>query len=568
MARIVSAPRASGGGILAHLVSFVIFLLALSWETQHYARLDGYNPRVLGTPVYARYYQPWASIEWMLEYDFWLHPFDGSGKWLIINSNEYPWSRNAFAAERRRLPWEAGAALASFIALSLCRAGIRKNSDLYGSAAWATGRDLGRSRLTKAQYGVVLGQTKRFFGLPGTLLVHSGPQNVLGLGPPGTGKTDGIARPTLTKTWLYWSAIVFDPADELTRVTAKARAQHTRIRIFDPRNPKTSRYNPLGGIKAGDVDAVRSVLSAYFFDHDLTEMSPDNRIFESRGLALATAVVAHVIEIGTPTLEAAAHYVSDPAWKTEGEMCESLLKSEIPYVQETAAEFARMTDRQRSPFMSSLTDRFELFRLPDVARATAVSDISPADLRIQPTTLYLVVREKDQAALNPLMRLVLTRFLHDLIATPKREGESPILLMIDEFPLLRAPIIEQELATIRKHSIHAVLLAQTLSQIRKSYGPNESISGMCDVRVFFPSLDAATQRLASDTCGQVTRWAESTNRDSAGNISHSISEQGRDLLLPHELADMDRTGEIIVYAKGQRAIKARAVHAHRDKRFQ
>jgi len=214
-------------------------------------------------------------------------------------------------------------------------------------------------------------------------------------------------------------------------------------------------------------------------------MSSDARIFESRALALAVAVTSHTVELGAPTLEAAARYISDPAWKSEAEICESLLKSQIRYVQETGAEFARMTDRQRSPFIATLSDRFELFRSPDVARATGALDVSPADLRREPTTLYLVVRERDQAALNPLMRMVLTRLIHDLISRLPREGEQRILLMIDEFPLLKAPIIEQELATMRKHWIHAVLLAQTLSQIRKYYGPNESISGLCDVRVFF-----------------------------------------------------------------------------------
>lgn len=391
---------------------------------------------------------------------------------------------------------------------------------------------------------------------------------MLAIGPPGEGKTDGIARPTLTKTWLYWSAIVFDPADELTRLTAKARGAHTRVRIFDPRNPQGARINPLVGIAAGDVDAVRAVLAAYFFDRDVSEMSSDARFFESRALALATAVTAHIIELGKPTLEAAARFVVDPTWKSEGEMCDALLKSQIRYVQETGAEFARMTEKQRSPFVASLNDRLELFRTDDVARATGASDITPEDLRREPTTLYLVVREKDQASLNPLMRMVLTRFLHDLTGRLPREGDQPILLMIDEFPLLKAPVIAQQLATMRKYEIRAVLLAQSLSQIRNAYGSNETVSGMCDVRVFFSSVDTATQELASATCGQTTRWTESSNRDSVGKTASTMGEAGRPLLYPHELADMKAKGEIIVYKKGEPPIKARPVRAHADPRFQ
>ncbi len=569
MAKQVAAPKDGRGALLALLVAVAIFLAMLSVETQSIARRAGYEP-ALGQPVIGKFYAPWASYGWMFRFD--LQPNIIAGlltqqPWMLPRPNERPWARAAFAAERGRLPWEAGGSFVLFIVLSILWTRDRKNSDLHGAAGWASARDIRRSALSNAEYGVVLGQRKALFGRPGHLLVHNDTQNVLALGPPGEGKTDGIARPTLVKTWLYWSAIVFDPADELTGLTARIRATTTRVRIFDPRNPEGARFNPLAGIAVGDVDAVRAVLASYFFDRDVSEMSSDARFFESRALALATAVVSHVIELGSPTLEAAARYVVDPAWTSDAEMCESLAKSQIRYVQETGAEFARMTDKQRAPFIASLNDRLELFRSPDVARATAASDVSPMDLRRTATTLYLVVREKDQASLNPLMRMVLTRLLHDLTARLPQEGEQDILLMIDEFPLLRAPIIAQQLATMRKYQIHAVLLAQSLAQIRDTYGANETVSGMCDVRVFFPSVDTATQQLASDTCGQATRWAESMNRDSAGKTAYTMGEAGRPLLIPHELADMKAKGEIIVYKKGERPIKARPIQAHSDQRF-
>ena len=567
LARPVSAPRERGAPFLAFLIAASFLMIALSRETQTIARRAGYSAQ-LGAPLYSHFYAPWASLDWMLKYDWRLNLFaSASSPYPSTIGTETAWAREAFAAERRRLSWEAAGAFVLFLALSIMLPDARKNSDLHGQARWATGRDLRRSALTRAQYGVTLGQTKRLFGLPGTLLIHNDTQNVLGIGPPGEGKSNGIARPSLTKTWLFWSAIVFDPAYELTPLTARARARHTRVQIFDPRSRETARFNPLDGIATGDVDGVRAVLSSFFYDRDASELSADSRIFESRALAFAVAVTSHVIELGAPTLEAAARYVSDPAWKSEAEICESLLKSEIRYVQETGAEFARMTEKQRSPFIATLTDRFELFRSPDVANATSASDISSADLRREATTLYLVVREKDQAALNPLMRMMMTRLIHDLVSRLPEKGEQRILLMIDEFPLLKAPIIEQELATMRKYWIHAVLLAQTLSQVRKYYGSNESISGLCDVRVFFPSVDDATQRLASNTCGQSTRWAESVSHDDSGKKSYSTHEAGRPLLYPHELADMKAWGEIIVYKKGEHPIKARPVQAHRDRRF-
>jgi GNAT superfamily N-acetyltransferase len=347
--------------------------------------------------------------------------------------------------------------------------------------------------LVKGEYGIVLAQNKNRFGRIGKLLVHGGPQSVLGIGPPGEGKTNGVAAPTLLKSWLYWSAIVFDPAAELAPLTADARKEHTRILVFDPRDPGSACFNPLSGVRVGDVDSVRTIMASFLLERDLGEMTEQERFFSGSALELGTALVLHAMELGTPTFAHAAKYYYDPAWTTDAQFFESLLKSEIPYVFETASKFGRMTEKQRSPIVATLTQQLDLFRTPDVARVTEGSSFSAADLRRAPTTLYLVVRERDKPSLNPLMRMLLTRLLDDLTEAVPSEREQPILLLVDEFPLLRAPVIQRKLATMRKYRIRVTLLAQTLSQIRNYYGQNESISGLCDVRVFFPSVDGATQ---------------------------------------------------------------------------
>jgi hypothetical protein len=219
------------------------------------------------------------SIGWMLTYDVDLNPIVPEGK----RTRESGWARIAFATERRDLTWAGAFLVGLFCLLAIVLDRTRVNTDLHGGAGWATKREIRRSALRQTEYGIVLGQTKS-----GELLIHSGEENVLAIGPPGEGKTDGIARPTLLKTWPYWSAIVFDPANELTPMTAAVRREHTRVRIFDPRDPNTTRYNPLGGIEAGDVDSVRTVLAAYLLERDLSEMTEQERYFNGSALELGT----------------------------------------------------------------------------------------------------------------------------------------------------------------------------------------------------------------------------------------------------------------------------------------
>lgn len=556
MSRTIQAPQGSAGLRRAFAICAAAFVLLLSFETQRFAKLDGYGTE-LGDPVAGTFYAPWGSIGWMLRWDIDLNPIVPEGK----REREAAWARQAFDAERRDLLWGGAIALGAWIVLSIALSRPRRNSDIHGGAGWATARDVRRSALTSAEYGIVLGQTRS-----GQLLIHNGEENVLVLGPPGEGKTDGIAVPTLLKTWPHWSAIVFDPANELTPLTAAVRAQQTRVVIFDPRSPTTARYNPLAGISVGDVDAVRTIMAAFLLERDLSEMTEQERYFNGSALELGTALAAHAIELGTPTLEATARYYYSAAWENDRDFCESLLKSTIPYVSETGSKYARMEAKGLSGIVATLTQQLDIFRTPDVARATSASDISPGDLRRTPTTLYLVVRERDQPSLSPLMRLLLSRFLDDLMESRPGANEH-ILLLLDEFPLLRSSTVARKLATFRKYLIHPVLLAQSLAQIRASYGAQEAISGLCDVRVFFPSVDPATQELASRSCGQATRWADSVNSDGNNRQSRSIHEIGRPLLYPHELADLKAKREILIYKKGELPFLMLPVRAHRDPRF-
>ncbi len=542
--REIAAPRSGSPAGVAVIVLCVIAGVALlSFETSKFARLAHYDQR-LGRPMIGRLYNPFASIGWMLQFEL----MDGAPKWI----------HEAFNRERSDLAW--GFVTLGLVAIVLASAleKPKRNSDLHGQAVWATTRDIRRSPLAEATTGVVVGETK-----DGDLLIHDGIEHVLVLGPPGAGKSDGIAIPTLMRAWPH-STIVFDPAEELKNRTATARARLSRVLVFDPINPRTSRCNPLAGLTKDDVDAVRSVTSALILEHELSQTYDASRFFIASALELATATALRVIELGTPTFAAAASFLCSPKWYDDSELAESFLDSEVAYVRETGAKYYRMESRVRSNILATVTHHLELFRSPAIANATADDDFSAATLRKGPTSLYLVVREADQRALAPVMRMVLGRLLDDLTRDLASASTQPILLMLDEFPLLRAPIIQQKLATLRKYRISAVLLAQSMSQIQQIY-PNECLTGCCDIRVFFSSLDEATQRLASQSLGQTTRFAESISYDSTRKRSRAISEVGRPLLFPAELAHLG--SEIIIAMKGHRPIKARRVESHRDARF-
>ena len=100
------------------------------------------------------------------------------------------------------------------------------------------------------------------------------------------------------------------------------------------------------------------------------------------------------------------------------------------------------------------------------------------------------------------------------------------------------------------------LLTQTYAQIQQRCGgAHETISGVCNVRAYYRTLDSATQRLAGDTLGTETRYQTAHTRQRDGSSTVATTEQQRPLLLPAELGELG-DDEIIVHLAGASPIRA------------
>ncbi|AQS85466.1 hypothetical protein A0U92_12505 [Acetobacter aceti] len=110
---------------------------------------------------------------------------------------------------------------------------------------------------------------------------------------------------------------------------------------------------------------------------------------------------------------------------------------------------------------------------------------SITSIRRSPVSLYFVVPPSDISRTKPLIRLMLNqigrRLTEDLEAAATRRN---LLLMLDEFPAFgRLDFFESALAFMTGYRIRAFLIAQSLNQIEKAYGPNNSILDNCQVRI-------------------------------------------------------------------------------------
>lgn len=145
--------------------------------------------------------------------------------------------------------------------------------------------------------------------------------------------------------------------------------------------------------------------------------------------------------------------------------------------------------------------------------------------------------------------------------------------MLDEFPALgRLDFFESALAFMAGYGIKSFLIAQSLNQIEKAYGANNSVLDNCHVRVAFATNDERTAKRVSDSLGTATEMRDSTNYAGhrlspwLGHLMVSRQETARPLLTPGEVMQLPPTDELLLVA-GVAPIRATKARHYEDARF-
>ena len=536
---------------------FAIVLLAIWSATEWTAWRLGFQPE-LGRPwfeiIHFPFYLPPAFLWWWFAYDAYAPSIFVEGAYIAASGGII--------------------AAAVAIGMSVWRAREAKNVETYGSARWARPEEVSRAGLLGPD-GVGLGRLDRAY------LRHDGPEHVLCFAPTRSGKGVGLVVPSLL-TW-PGSAIVHDIKGENWQLTAGFRAQHGRVLLFDPTNAKSAAYNPLLEVRRGEWE-VRDVQNIADILVD-PEGSLDKRNhWEKTSHALLVGAILHVLYAETDkTLAGVAAFLSDPKRPIESTLAAMMKTAHLgdagvhPVVASAARELLNKSDNERSGVLSTAMSFLGLYRDPVVAEVTRrcdwrISDIVGGD---RSTTLYLVVPPSDINRTKPLIRLILNqigrRLTEDLQA---KNGRRRLLLMLDEFPALgRLDFFESALAFMAGYEIKSFLIAQSLNQIEKAYGQNNSILDNCHVRVSFATNDERTAKRVSDALGTATEvramknYAGSRLSPWLGHLMISRSDTARPLLTPGEVMQLPPTDEIVMVA-GTAPIRAKKARYYEDERFQ
>jgi type IV secretion system protein VirD4 len=153
------------------------------------------------------------------------------------------------------------------------------------------------------------------------------------------------------------------------------------------------------------------------------------------------------------------------------------------------------------------------------------------------------------------------------------QDRQELLLMLDELPALgRLDFFEQSVAFMAGYRIRCFLIAQSLNQIVKAYGENNSILDNCHVRVSFATNDERTARRISDSLGTATEMRAMKNYAGhrlspwLGHLMVSRQETARPLLTPGEVMQLP-ADQAVVQVSGLAPIRAGKIRYYADRRL-
>jgi type IV secretion system protein VirD4 len=562
---------------MAKIVSFLVFFLsslAGLWAgTQSLAVSVAFDSSVLGEPAVVlggqAIYAPWKLFTWASSFGFEDERVRGGYLWTLLG---------------------VGLGLIGGVSFRVFSDSQREGEELtrnvYGDAAFAKMPEIRRMGLVGQGRGVFLGKTK-----DGQYIRHDGPEHYAIIAPTRSGKGAGIVVPTL----LSWrgSAIVYDLKEENFQRTAGERSRFSDILYFNPNSLSTTRFNPLDEIRSGDCEVRDAQNIANMIIEPDRPGVHDHWI--RTGNSLLTAAILHVRYAAPPwerNLNGVAKLLSCPD-KTLTETLQEMLETKHirgegnrplkahPGVVSAVRDVLNKSGDDKSSVVSTVMGYLGVYRDPLLANATSCSDFSIGSLvnGERPKSLYMVIPAGDIDRLRPIIRLVVNlicrRLTERAVTGEQRDQEHlhKMLLMLDEFPALgRLEFFESALGFLAGYGLKAMLVCQSLAQLKQVYGDRSSILDNTHVRVLFRPETIETAEYISKTLGQTTvRYKTQSESGKKGSpfkssFNESLHFGARPLLTPREVMEL-ADDEALVMVGGGKPIRAKKIRYFDDGSF-
>jgi len=363
--------------------------------------------------------------------------------------------------------------------------------------------------------------------------------------PTGLGK--GLAIVTQLLQNFDHSALVLDLKGEAFRLTSGARARmgHQIIRL-DLGNDQGHRWDPTA--HAQDEDDLRVMAQA--LTHDPRDRDPFWAQAAEEMLTTAMLAARCCGQPLFPFLRALFdHGIAGAA---------ELIREINPLLGRRFLPGGRLEGRVTLGIWLTLAARLRPLLTDRVLAMLTGNDFSVADLRTRRTTVYITVPEAQLERLAPILAVVWTSLMVEIIkhadgnmARPLR----PLLLMLDEAGRIAIPHLPGYLATLRSRGVTCLVYVQSVSQLRHLYGRDHahSISNNCALQIYYQQHDEATAQMVSRRLGEVGEFASGIAATGGGmgssgaRVTRTSREYLRPLLSAQEVMRLPEHTTLVFY---------------------
>ncbi|MFR2963528.1 MAG: type IV secretory system conjugative DNA transfer family protein [Oscillospiraceae bacterium] len=477
----------------------------------------------------------------------------------------------------------------------------------HGTARWATDKEIRqtyahvpfkvrewrRGQNLPTEQGLILGCK----GQPQELaaLVDSDDIHCLMIGASGIGKTAFFLYPNLEyacASGMSWLAL--DSKGDLARNygTIAKNCYGYNVSVIDLRNPTRSDGNNLLTLVNRYMDiarkdpknlAARAKAEKYAKILAKTIVNPDgddsnrgqNAFFYDAAEGLLTSVILMLAEFLPPDKEhpqERRHIVSvfklvqdllEPS-KVKGKSHFQLLMGKLPPDHKArwfAGAALNSAEQAMASVMSTVLSRLNAFLDSELEQVLCFdSAIDAEKFASEKSAIFLILPEEDTTK-NFMAGLMIQNLSRELFAVADENGgklQNRVVLYCDEFGTMPPFDVLPLFSAGRSRRLTLVPIIQSLAQLEKNYGKEESeiIQDNCQDTIFGGfAPNSQTAEVLSKALGNRTVLSGSVSRGK-NDPSQSLQMMERPLLTPDELKSIPK-GNFIVQKTGQHPMRTR-----------
>ena len=384
--------------------------------------------------------------------------------------------------------------------------------------------------------------------------------NIAVFGPPGSGKTAGLA--IINAMTFDGSILAVDIKGDLYKYVSTHTERH--IVRFCPDSPnaleESVRYNPFLGLSQMN-DTEKNL----YLESMATVLVPDTggadgSYFVTRArklfIGITQLILAETPTVSFPDVIHAILQGNVFDWVTKA------INSDCIAAKEKLSSFYGNSEKNVAGAYDALTTAIVHFSNPilDDLLSNRGHCISTETLE-KGTDIYLQISQEHLDVYAPLFTLIVQSLSTQFTKRPDKSSGTinrPVLMILDEFPQLTFSyqLINSNLSTLRSKSVICLLIQQNLAQLEQRFQPTgaRSILGNCNYQVILGSNDINSSKVFSETFGEmkVLKISNSKSFNSKQNTTgRSVQETTERVFPPESFGDLPSNNKMVVYFKGK-----------------